>query len=111
MPHTRKADAPIGNVVTLIRSSPTRPTLPRRAKVNSARIDFPLLIDDFERLQTNASSGMLAFRLVYDQIEQLLLTERRDGVSQQARELLLTQIYSGLNVASRMMNPYRRPRG
>jgi hypothetical protein len=114
VPRTRKTELPI-NVVPLVRRSPAlnapKLTVPRRAKVNSARIDFPLLEGDLERLQTNACAGMMAFKMVIDQIELLRVTERRDGMNEYARHTLLAQIYTGLNRASRMMNPYRRPRG
>ena len=111
----RKPSELVGNVVPMVRHSSAvfapRLTVPRRAKVNSARIDYPLIGDDLERLQTNACAGMMAFKMVHDQIELLRLHERRHGLDAHARHTVLAQIYAGLNAASRMMNPYRRPRG
>lgn len=114
MARSRKADTPVGNVVSLVRRSPApsaKLVLPRRTKAHAARIDFPLLEDDLERVQANARGGIMAFQMVHDQLELLSITERRTGVSTEARRTLLAQIYAALNNASRMMNPYRRPRG
>lgn len=84
--------------------------MPRRARVQSARIDFPLLEDDPERMQANAYHGLTAFKMIWDSYEVLRHEEARHGANPERRAALATQAYALLNEASRMMNPYRRSR-